>query len=68
MKNEIISLPFIESLPTLIEDESVDYVFANMFLHHASSPTNTIKEMVRILKKSGKLIITDLDKHDFDFS
>ncbi|WP_407929651.1 class I SAM-dependent methyltransferase [Iocasia frigidifontis] len=28
-----------EELP--IEGESVDYVFANMFLHHVSSPTNT---------------------------
>ncbi len=54
-----------ENLP--IEDESVDYVFANMFLHHVESPPTAIKEMVRILKPGGMLVITDLDEHDFEF-
>ena len=38
-----------------------------MFLHHAEHPDKAIIEMTRILKKGGKLIITDLDKHDFEF-
>ncbi len=50
-----------------IEDEAVDYVFANMYLHHVESPLNAIKEMVRILRQGGKLVITDLDKHDYEF-
>ncbi len=50
-----------------IPDESVDYVFANMYLHHVESPAEAIKEMVRILKPSGKLVITDLDGHTFEF-
>jgi len=54
-----------ESLP--VEDESVDFVFANMYLHHVESPSVAINEMVRILKPGGKLIITDMDEHDFDF-
>ena len=54
-----------ESLP--LEDSSVDYVFANMFLHHVDSPPAAICEMARILKPGGKLVITDLDRHDFDF-
>jgi ubiquinone/menaquinone biosynthesis C-methylase UbiE len=54
-----------ESLP--LEDSSVDYVFANMVLHHVDSPPAAIREMARILKPGGKLIITDLDRHDFDF-
>lgn len=54
-----------ESLP--IEDESVDYVFANMFLHHVEDPRVAIKEMVRILKQGGILVITDLNEHDFEF-
>jgi ubiquinone/menaquinone biosynthesis C-methylase UbiE len=54
-----------ERLP--IEDEAVDYVFANMCLHHVESPPEAIKEMVRILRKGGKLVITDLDEHDFEF-
>ncbi|OOM76703.1 class I SAM-dependent methyltransferase [Clostridium sp. BL-8] len=54
-----------EELP--IEDNSVDYVFANMFLHHVENPSLVIKEMQRILKSGGKLVITDLDKHNFEF-
>jgi ubiquinone/menaquinone biosynthesis C-methylase UbiE len=54
-----------EDLP--IEDECVDYVFANMFLHHVENPPVAIKEMVRPLKPAGMLVITDLDKHDFKF-
>ncbi len=53
------------SLP--IPDASVDYVFANMYLHHVEVPLATIQEMVRILKPGGKLVITDLDKHDYEF-
>ena len=54
-----------ESLP--LEDSSVDYVFANMFLHHVDSPLAAIREMARIVKPGGSLVITDLDRHDFDF-
>lgn len=54
-----------ESLP--MDDGSVDYAFANMFLHHVESPPVAIREMVRILKPGGVLVITDMDEHDFDF-
>lgn len=54
-----------ENLP--IVDASVNYVFANMYLHHVESPQTTIMEMVRILKPKGKLVITDLDEHQFMF-
>lgn len=54
-----------ESLP--ISNEVVDYVFGNMYLHHVDSPPKAIKEMVRILKPGGKLVITDLDEHTFEF-
>ena len=54
-----------ENLP--IEDKVVDYVFANMYLHHVENPTVAIKEMARVLKPGGRLVITDLDEHNFDF-
>jgi len=54
-----------ESLP--IADEVVDYVFANMYLHHVESPPNAIAEMVRILKPGGRVVITDMDEHTFEF-
>ena len=54
-----------EDLP--IPSESVDYAFANMYLHHVEIPLEAIKEMARILKPGGKLILTDLDEHEYDF-
>ncbi len=56
-----------ESTALPIEDNTVDYVFANMYLHHVQFPPAAIKEMARILKPGGKLIITDLDEHEFEF-
>ena len=53
-----------EQLP--IENESVDYAFANMSLHHVESPAAAIKEMARILKPKGMLVITDLDRHEVE--
>jgi ubiquinone/menaquinone biosynthesis C-methylase UbiE len=54
-----------EKLP--IEDKIVDYVFTNMFLHHVEHPSVIIKELVRLLKPGGMLVITDLDEHNFEF-
>ncbi len=54
-----------ESLP--IPGGSVDYVFANMYLHHVEAPRRAILEMVRILKLGGKLVLTDLDEHHSEF-
>ncbi len=54
-----------ESLP--LEDESADYAFANMVLHHVEDPAAAITEMVRILKPGGRLVVTDLDRHSFGF-
>jgi arsenite methyltransferase len=50
------SLPF--------EDGSLDAVFANMVLHHCPDPQSAIIEMVRVLRPGGRLVITDLDRHD----
>lgn len=54
-----------ENLP--VADETVHYAFANMYLHHVNDPQSAIKEMTRILKKGGRLVITDLDEHTFEF-
>lgn len=65
-KGDVTTLPGdAESLP--LSNEAVNYAFANMFLHHVQNPLNTIKEMVRIVKPGGKVCITDLDTHTFDF-
>lgn len=54
-----------DALP--LENEAVDYTFANMYLHHVELPAAAIKEMARTLKPGGKLVITDLDEHSFAF-
>ncbi len=50
-----------------LHDNEVDYVFANMFLHHTKDPLAAIKEMTRGLKSGGKILITDMDRHNFEF-
>ena len=47
-----------------LADGNVDAVFANMYLHHAPDPLTSIREMVRVLRPGGMLVITDMDKHD----
>lgn len=50
-----------------IPDQAVDYTFANMCLHHVESPPDAVREMARILRPGGRLVITDADEHDFEF-
>lgn len=50
-----------------IADGEVDIAFANMYLHHVEDPPAAIKEMVRILKPGGRIVITDADKHNYEF-
>lgn len=54
-----------ERLP--VPDGTVDYAFANMYLHHVEMPAQAVKEMARILRPGGKLVITDMDEHEFEF-
>jgi len=54
-----------ESLP--VGDGAVGYCFANMLLHHVEAPGVAIREMVRVLRPGGRLIVTDLDTHDHRF-
>ncbi|MDA1330811.1 MAG: methyltransferase domain-containing protein [Chloroflexi bacterium] len=47
-----------------LPDNSLDGVFANMYLHHDPQPEKSIHEMARLLMPGGVLCITDLDAHD----
>jgi ubiquinone/menaquinone biosynthesis C-methylase UbiE len=54
-----------DSIP--LPDNTLDGVFANMYLHHAPDPFKAISEMVRLLKPGGVLCLTDLDAHDHEW-
>lgn len=47
-----------------LDDASQDMVYANLLLHHLLEPEIAIKEMVRILKPGGKIILTDVNQHN----
>lgn len=49
-------------------DESIDAVFINMALHHIKDAGRAIKEMHRILKKGGSLVISDVMKHNGEWA
>jgi ubiquinone/menaquinone biosynthesis C-methylase UbiE len=55
----------VESLP--LNTAEVDAVFANMVLHHAPHPPAAIREMARVLKPGGRLVITDADTHTHEW-
>ena len=39
----------------------------NMLLHHVEEPSRAIREMARVLRPGGVVVVTDLDSHEFEF-
>jgi SAM-dependent methyltransferase len=52
----------LENLP--IEDSSLDAVVAFLVLQHVGDPGNALREVVRVLKRGGRLLIVDMTVHD----
>lgn len=50
-----------------VKDNILDYALANMYLHHVDNPQNAIREIYRVLQSGGKMILTDLDAHEFEY-
>ena len=56
-----------DGLDLPLADASQDTVFANMYLHHCPEPLAAIREMVRILRPGGRLVLTDMDAHTHEW-
>jgi ubiquinone/menaquinone biosynthesis C-methylase UbiE len=48
-------------------DSSVDVVIGNMVLHHCTHPETAIAEMARVLKPRGRIAISDLQEHGYEW-
>jgi ubiquinone/menaquinone biosynthesis C-methylase UbiE len=48
-------------------DSSVDVVIGNMVLHHCPHPETAIAEMARVLKPRGRIAISDLQEHGYEW-
>jgi ubiquinone/menaquinone biosynthesis C-methylase UbiE len=58
-KGDALNLP--------IADGEVDCAFANMYLHHVEDPARVVREIGRIVRPGGRVVITDLDEHSHEF-
>jgi ubiquinone/menaquinone biosynthesis C-methylase UbiE len=47
-----------------VDDASVDAVFAYLSLHHIPSPEAAVRDMRRVLRPGGVLVITDFRAHE----
>lgn len=52
----------LEHLP--LRDGEADFIAINMVLHHIVVPGSALEEARRVLKKGGRLVITDFDSHE----
>ncbi|HYU87505.1 MAG TPA: methyltransferase domain-containing protein, partial [Candidatus Bathyarchaeia archaeon] len=44
-----------------------DAVIGNMILHHCLNPDVAVKDMARVLVPGGRLALSDLQQHNFEF-
>jgi excisionase family DNA binding protein len=57
-----------DALDLPLKDNSTNMAFANLLLHHLLEPEIAVKEMYRILKPGGRVILTDVDQHPYGWT
>ena len=60
--NPSISISVADAKELDFPDESFDTAFCTNALHHFESHYSSIKEMIRVLKRNGKLLIVDFER------
>ena len=55
----------VEHIP--LPDGSVNAVIGNMILHHCLNPEVAIRDMARVLAPGGRLALSDLQQHTYEF-
>ena len=63
-KNVEFKIGDVEQIP--LADSSVDSVIGNMILHHCPRPGLAVKEMARVLVPGGRLVLSDLQEHNYE--
>jgi ubiquinone/menaquinone biosynthesis C-methylase UbiE/DNA-binding transcriptional ArsR family regulator len=51
-----------------IPARSVDFVILSQALHHAANPQQALVAAAKLLRKGGRLVVLDLNQHQFDQS
>lgn len=49
-----------------LADSEIDIALMNMVLHHVQQPVEVLREVFRVLKPEGKIVIADLLQHQHD--
>jgi ubiquinone/menaquinone biosynthesis C-methylase UbiE len=55
----------VEQIP--LPDASVNAVIGNMILHHCLNPDVALKDLARVLAPGGRLALSDLQQHNYEF-